>query len=128
MKYSGHFLTFTGVIHTLIGLMMGWPFVLEMHNSGWFDSTIVDGQMLFDRTAICWFLFTGLFWVIFGVTLQSVISQGFNPPKFLGWGFVVMGVVVAIIMPASGAYLFIIQGVILLIGHHKFVNQTAKMA
>ncbi|MDP2562798.1 DUF6463 family protein [Psychrobium sp. 1_MG-2023] len=128
MKYSGHFLTITGIIHTLIGLVLGWPIIVDMHNAGWFSSTVIDGQMMFDREAISWFLFAGLFWVIFGLTLQSAIAQGFNPPKSLGWGFVVIGIIVAIIMPASGAYLFIIQGAILVFGHHRFKQQATQLA
>lgn len=123
MKYSGYLLTFTGVIHTIIGLMIGWPILIEMHNAGWLASTIVDGEMMFNREAITWFLLAGLFWILFGLTLQSAISQGFNPPKSLGWGFAAIGAVVAIIMPVSGAYLFIVQGVIILVGHYRLVNE-----
>lgn len=128
MKYSGYYLTFTGVIHSLIGLMMGWPVLIEMHNAGWFASTIVEGQMMFDRSAITWFILAGLFWVLFGMTLQSAISQGFNPPKSLGWGFVIIGAVIAFIMPVSGAYLFIVQGIILLIGHSRFASKSLAVA
>lgn len=119
MKYSGYYLFATGVIHNLIGFMMGWPILLEMSEVGWFSSTVVDGQMLFDREAITWFLITGFFWMAFGLTLQKAIEQGFVPPASLGWSFILIGAVVAYIMPVSGAYLFIIQGGILLAGTKK---------
>ncbi|GHG01256.1 DUF6463 family protein [Thalassotalea marina] len=119
MKYSGYYLFATGVLHNLIGFVMGWPVLLDMSDAGWISSTIVDGQVLFDREAISWFLITGFFWMAFGLTLQKAIDQGFVPPISLGLSFIVIGVIVAFIMPISGAYLFIIQGIVLLIGANK---------
>lgn len=127
MKYSGYYLVATGIIHNLIGLMMGWPILLEMANAGWISSTVVDGQVLMDREAISWFLITGFFWIAFGLTLQKTIEQGFIPPVSLGWNFIIIGTIVAFIMPVSGAYLFVIQGIILLRGTQKarFTVQSA---
>lgn len=127
MKYSGYYLVATGIIHNLIGLMMGWPILLEMANAGWISSTVVDGQVLMDREAISWFLITGFFWIAFGLTLQKTIEQGFIPPASLGWNFIIIGTIVAFIMPVSGAYLFVIQGIILLRGTQKarFTVQSA---
>ena len=116
MQYSGYYLLVTGLIHNLIGLAMGWPILVAMHQDGWLFSTVVNGQMAFDREAISWFLFTGVFWMLFGLMLQKALNEGFNPPLSLGWGFIVIGTMIAVIMPASGAYLFIIQGIILVIG------------
>jgi len=116
IKYSGHFLIITGVVHNLIGLMMGWPILLSMHQDGWFATTELDGVMLFDRAAITWFLITGTFWLVFGLTLKKVLSEGFIPPPSLGWSFMALGIIIAIIMPVSGAYLFIVQGALLVTG------------
>ncbi len=52
MKYSGYYLVATGVIHSLIGLALGWNTLIEMHQDHWFSSTVLNGQMLFDREAI----------------------------------------------------------------------------
>ena len=124
MKYSGYYLFFTGLIHNIIGLAFGWPVLLEMHNEHWFATTIIDGQMRFDREAIVWFLNAGCFWMIFGWMLQKAIDQGFVPPLSLGWSFLLIGIAYIVIMPASGAYLFVVQGVILIYG----VNQTKDNA
>lgn len=56
--------------------------------------------------------------------LQKALKEGFTPPLSLAWGFIAIGIIVAIIMPVSGAYLLIIQGVILLIGIIKLTPQT----
>lgn len=119
MKYSGYYLLFTGLIHNLIGLAFGWPILLDMHQDAWFSSTVIDGQMQFDREAIVWFLNAGCFWMLFGWMLQKAIDHGFTPPKSLGWGFLTLGIIYVVIMPASGAYLFIVQGGILIYGVNK---------
>ncbi|MEP2653615.1 MAG: DUF6463 family protein [Paraglaciecola sp.] len=114
MKYSGYYLILTGVVHSIIGLVLGWDILLDMHHDNWFASTVFEGEVIVDREAISWFLFSGFFWVIFGLMLQKAIEQGFVPPLSLAWGFIIMGLVMAVIMPVSGAYLFIVQGIVLL--------------
>jgi len=123
MKYSGYYLVFTGVIHNLIGLAIGWQSLLSMHQDNWFASTFVNGQIIFQREAIVWFLLTGFFWILFGLMLQKALKEGFTPPLSLAWGFIAIGIVIAVIMPVSGAYLFIIQGIILLLGSRKLKLQ-----
>jgi hypothetical protein len=87
-----------------------------MHNDAWFSSTFLDGKMLFDREAIIWFLTSGAFWVAFGLTLKKLLAEGFMPPSSLGWSFILIGIALSIIMPVSGAYLFIVQGALLVYG------------
>ena len=118
-KYSGYALLATGIIHSLIGLTLGWPILLDMHNSGWFSSTIVNGHIDFKREAIIWFLLAGFFWITFGFALQNAIDNGFSVPAQLGWSFTLIGCVIAYIMPVSGAYLFILQGVLILIENKR---------
>ncbi len=124
MKYSGYYLVATGVIHSLIGLALGWNTLQAMHQDNWFASTIINDQMLFDREAIVWFLLSGFFWVLFGLMLQKALDDGFTPPTSLAWGFILIGMIAAILMPISGAYLFIIQGIILLMGIQKSNHKT----
>ncbi|PAJ74506.1 hypothetical protein CJF42_10300 [Pseudoalteromonas sp. NBT06-2] len=124
MKYSGYYLVFTGVIHNLIGLVLGWQTLVDMHQDNWFSSTIVNGQIMFQREAIVWFLLTGFFWILFGFMLQKALKEGFTPSLYLAWGFITIGIVIAIIMPISGAYLFIIQGAVLLTGLRKIKSKS----
>jgi len=116
IKYSGHFLIITGIIHNLIGLIMGWPILVSMHQESWYASTVLDGQMLFDREAIIWFITSGTFWIAFGLTLKKLLAEGFIPPSSLGWSFIIIGIALVVIMPVSGAYLFIVQGALLVYG------------
>lgn len=119
MKYSGYYLIATGILHSVIGLILGWETLLAMHQDNWLASTMIGDQILFDREAISWFLLSGFFWILFGLMLQKALDEGFIPPVSLAWGFVLIGIFVAIIMPISGAYLFIVQGIILLLGRKK---------
>ena len=119
MKYSGYYLIATGILHSVIGLILGWETLLAMHQDNWLASTMIGDQILFDREAISWFLLSGFFWILFGLMLQKALDDGFIPPVSLAWGFVLIGILVAIIMPISGAYLFIVQGIILLLGRKK---------
>ena len=114
MKYSGYYLIATGILHSVIGLILGWETLLAMHQDNWLASTMIGDQILFDREAISWFLLSGIFWILFGLMLQKALDEGFIPPMSLAWGFILVGIIVAIIMPISGAYLFIIQGIVLL--------------
>lgn len=93
---------------------MGWQTLTSMHQDGWFFSTVVNNQLAFDREAISWFLLCGCFWILFGLLLQKALNEGFTPPNSLAVSFILIGVVIAVIMPVSGAYLFIVQGIILL--------------
>ncbi len=115
-KYSGWYLFGTGVIHNLIGIVLGWPSLVGMHQSGWLSSTIVENVMLFDREAILWFLTLGAFWMVMGLTLQQVTNQGYKLPPFLGWGIILISILLIIIVPVSGAYLVLIQGGFIVIG------------
>ncbi|WP_438463227.1 DUF6463 family protein [Marinomonas sp. PE14-40] len=116
MKYSGYYLIATGILHSVIGLILGWETLLAMHQDNWLASTMIGDQILFDREAISWFLLSGVFWILFGLMLQKALDEGFIPPVSLAWGFILIGIIVAIIMPVSGAYFFIIQGIVLLLG------------
>lgn len=125
MKYSGYYLIATGILHSVIGLILGWETLLAMHQDNWLASTMIGDQVLFDREAISWFLLSGIFWILFGIMLQKALNEGFIPPVSLAWGFILIGIIVAIIMPISGAYLFIIQGIVLLLGCKSKKRQTS---
>ncbi len=118
-KYSGYYLSATGLIHSVIGVIMGWSILVLMHEHGWFASTIVNGQMLFDREAILWFLSLGAFWIVLGLAMQSALDQGFKLPASLGWGFLLLGAVLIVIVPQSGAYLLVVQGVLIIFGDRR---------
>lgn len=69
----------------------------------------------FDRSAIVWFLVLGFFWMLMGYLMQAWQRETGKPlPAPIGWGLLANGIWVAIMLPASGAWLVLLQGVILI--------------
>ncbi|TGG92913.1 hypothetical protein E4656_12385 [Natronospirillum operosum] len=117
---SGWLLVAIGVLHNSIGLVMGWPILTAIVAEGGWNTIEAGGQMHFDRSAILWFLLTGCFWMLLGYLMQSWIRVVQAPlPKVIGWGLLAAGVVVAFLLPASGAWLFIPLGLLVLLGAPK---------
>ncbi len=116
-KYSGYYLFGTGVIHTLIGVALGWQQILDMHQAGWWMSTITPEMTpIFDREFVLWFIVSGVFWMLFGALLQTMLKQGFQIPRYLGWSLLAITLPMIVIIPISGAYFFLIQAVLLILG------------
>jgi uncharacterized protein with PQ loop repeat len=106
-KLSGRLLILTGVIHTIVGLLIGYPYLLEMWQAGLWNS--VDPHM--SRVAIFWFLLFGFLLMMVG----QVISTTTRPvPKVFGWSLLAMSALGALMMPISGFWLVIPQALYLL--------------
>lgn len=125
-KYSGWYLLGTGSIHSLIGLILGWPLLLGMHGDGWWNTVEPGGQIDFARSAILWFLVVGITWIALGYLMQRWIDQTRQPlPASLGWILLAMGCAVAFVLPVSGAWLFLPQGLVILMAprsHQEIVH------
>jgi Family of unknown function (DUF6463) len=106
-KLSGRLLIITGVIHTLVGLLIGYPYLLEMWQAGLWNS--VDPDM--SRVAIFWFLLFGFLLMILG---QMVASYTHPISKMLSWSLLILSIVGAFMMPISGFWLVIPQAIYLL--------------
>lgn len=115
-KYSGTFLTITGVIHTIVALIMGKDVYWDMLKSGLVNSTGDD----FTRGFSLWFLVCGVLLVFMGTTLQFYIKKTQSPaPVFLGYSILVFSIIGCIIEPFSGFWLFIPQALIILLAGRK---------
>ncbi|HEY7773209.1 MAG TPA: DUF6463 family protein [Marinagarivorans sp.] len=111
--YTGWLLIAIGCIHNAFGLIVGWPILLDMVNDGVWNTVQPSGAVLFDRSAIVWFLLTGCFWWLLGGLMQHLLYQELALPRWLGFGFVLLGLLAGIVLPASGAWLFIPLGLLL---------------
>lgn len=115
-KYSGYLLIGTGVIHNFVGLLMGWSTLQGMHQAGWWNTLESAEGINFERSAIVWFLLVGVFWLAMGHLMQCWLKQIQKPlPIVLGYSFIAVGIAVAIVCPVSGAWLFIPQGLIIIL-------------
>jgi len=127
IKYSGYYLVITGVLHSIIGCVLRWPTLMEMHNENWFSSGFLNNVPLFDRLSAIWFLSAGLMMIILGLTLQKALKEGFVPPLSLAWGILLIGLALVFLIPVSGAYLLIIQGFILLFGIPELASKKLTL-
>lgn len=119
-KLSGYFLIATGIIHNTIGLIMGWSILVDMHKAGWWNTVESGGEINFARSAILWFLVLGFFWMLLGYLMQQWLRHNQRPlPALLGWGMLAAGLLVAFVLPVSGAWLFVPQGLLILWPHWR---------
>ena len=110
-KYSGIFLIATGILHSVVGIIV-------MGNDLW--AILKDGLVNavgddVDRNLAFWFLICGIFIIFFGQVLHHYIKKEQKPaPLFVGYWFLGLSVIGCIIAPATGFWLFIPQALIIL--------------
>ena len=101
-KYSGTFLTATGIIHTIYALFIGKDAFSEMLRNGLVNSI---GENYSQGFAF-WFLICGVILILLGQTLQYYIKKEQKPaPVFLGYSILLLTVIGCIIEPVSGFWL-----------------------
>jgi len=123
-KYAGHALIAIAIIHSTLGIALGWPILTAMHHDGWLASTMVNGKLDMSREAITWFLLSGYFWLLLGALMITLVKHGVELPRYLGWNFLGMAAVMIIIMPASGAYFFIVVSLMILYSKNETKKQV----
>lgn len=110
-KRSGILLMLTSVIHNLIGIVLFWEPLVDMFQAGLFNS--VANQ--FDRATPFWFLFSGALIFVLGYFMHWLINDLKKEiPPFLGWQLLLLSIVGAFILPASGFWLVIPQALIII--------------
>lgn len=92
-----------GVIHSLFGFFFMRGTLAVLWGEGLFNT--VNGQP--GREAVFWFLYTGFLLLIIGALVDRMERAGFGIPAFLGWSFLALTVVGALIMPVSGLWLLV---------------------
>ena len=98
-KYSGTFLTATGIIHTIYALFIGKDAFSEMLRNGLVNSI---GENYSQGFAF-WFLICGVILILLGQTLQYYIRKEQKPaPVFLGYSILLLTIIGCIIEPTSG--------------------------
>jgi H+/Cl- antiporter ClcA len=111
-KYSGILLIITSILHTLVALITSGNAFADMLRDGVFNSVESD----LTRSLSFWFLIVGVVCFIFGHTLHYYIKKMEQPaPKFLGWYMLALGIVGSVFAPVSGFFLFILQGIIIVV-------------
>lgn len=115
-RFSGTLLMITGIIHTVVAVILTKDIFAEMFRDGLINSTGRD----YSRAFALWFLVIGILLILWGATLQHYIKKEQKPaPLFLGYSMLLFAVAGGIIEPFSGFWLFLPQAVIIISSNHK---------
>lgn len=110
-KYSGLFLSLTGVLHICVAIIDFGDKYKGMISDG-FVRSLSDTN----RALAFWFLVIGGLLIIMGQTLSHYIKQTQQPPPlFLGYILLAFSIVGCFIVPVSGFWLFIPQALIIIL-------------
>lgn len=109
-RRGGWLLVAIGVIHCAIGLLLSWGILAAWSEAGWWHSIERSGVMHMDRFAALWFQVAGVSWVLLGWLTQQWLDRLGAAPASLGWALLLMGLLVAYVLPVSGAWLFVALG------------------
>jgi hypothetical protein len=120
-KNIGNLLIATGILHNVIGFVMGWSVLTEIIKSGFINS--INEQM--DRNAIFWFLFGGFMMIILGKLVQDCLDRDVQLPRWLGVSLLVLSLTGGIMMPASGFWLVVPQALLMMNVRKKQLQSAA---
>lgn len=122
-KFSGTFLTATGILHTLVALHLSKDAYAGMIRDGFVNSAIHD----VNRELALWFLVCGILLILWGQTLRYYIKKEQKPaPEFVGYSVLLFAVIGCIIEPVSGFWLFLPQAFIIIRANIKFKRMRIK--
>lgn len=109
-KQCGWLLVAIGIIHCGIGAILSRDVLAVWNEVGWWHSIESADTLHMDRFAVLWFQVAGLGWVTMGWLMQQWLQRFGTLPQPLGWVLLATGVLVAFVLPISGAWLFIPLG------------------
>lgn len=112
LRHAGSLLIGTGVLHTLIGFAFAARPLAGIRRDGIVNAIHSHPE----RQAWVWFMFSGWSLIALGQLVRWEQRQGSMPPRSLGWHLTAMGAVLAVLMPVSGGWLLLAQGILLLRG------------
>ncbi len=103
-NWIGKSIIIIGAIDTLLGMIFLHEVWKELMADGLFNT--VNGEP--PREAFFWFVMAGVLMILIGVLVDWIQENLDTLPRFLGWALLAITVFTVFIMPASGAWLFLI--------------------
>ena len=120
-KYSGIILIATGILHTIVAIVVGWNALVEI---------VRDGLLINITSRDCthelalWFFICGIFVILLGQVLHFYIKKEQKPaPLCFGYSLLVFTILGCAVEPGSGFWLFIPQALIIIIANKKGENR-----
>ncbi len=115
-KYSGTFLVITGILHTIVAILINRNTYLEILKSGLININSKDQTLGFSF----WFFMAGILLIFWGATIQYYIKKEQKPaPLFLGYAMLAFAIIGCLMIPSSGFWLLIPQALIILFAKRK---------
>jgi len=102
-RWIGRWIIGVGIIHVLVGFVVFQePLLAILRDGAW---NAVDGHP--GRPLAFWFVFLGLFTIVFGSLVDWVEGRGLWPPRSVSWAFFAVVVVGVVTMPVGGGWLLL---------------------
>lgn len=102
-RWIGRWIVGVGILHTLFGVIMGVSTLWAISHEGVWNS--IDGHP--GRPEVFWFLTSGFLIILLGALVDWLEGRGLTPPRFFGWSFLALLVVMIVLMPVSGVWLLV---------------------
>jgi len=119
-KYSGIFLIATGILHTIVAIVLGWETFVEIIRDGLLIN--VTSRNYTHEFAL-WFFICGIFVILLGQVLHFYIKREQKPaPLSFGYSMLVFTIFGCILEPGSGFWLFLPQALIIIFANKKMSN------
>jgi magnesium-transporting ATPase (P-type) len=114
-RWSGTYLTATGIIHTAFALFAFRNIYWEMLREG-----LVNSAGDAERAAAFWFLVCGVLLLFLGPVLQRHIRESGRPaPMWIGVALLLFSAIGCAVEPVSGFWLFVPQAVVIIAANCK---------
>jgi hypothetical protein len=103
-RWIGRWIVAVSAIHTIFGVTVFRAVLAEIARAGIWNS-IGEGPM---RAAVAWFLLSGFFMAVLGLTVDTIEQSGQQRPlRAAGIGLFLTIIVGIVLMPASGFWLLL---------------------
>ncbi len=114
-RWAGRWIIGVGIIHVAFGFVVfGEPLLAIFRDGVW---NAVDGHP--GRPLAFWFVFLGLFTIVFDSLIDWIEARGLSTPRFVGWAFLVLVVLGIVTMPIGGGWLLLPAGLGVLLRSYR---------
>lgn len=108
--YLGEIIIATALLHLAVGVIFYSAPLAAIFAAGVIDTVGTNPE----RDAALWFMVAGVLIGLLGVLVRAMQRQGQRLPAALGWGLLLLSLVGAAILPASGFWLLLVEGLLLI--------------